>query len=73
MRNGIELQTMPAPRPGPLPVGEGELFSVSRRNQLVDLRDNLTVTNKISDAVPSPWGDGQGEGEFNAKYTCDEN
>jgi hypothetical protein len=46
-------------------VGEGELISVSRRNQRLDLRENLTMAMKISAAVPSPWGEAQDEGELN--------
>jgi 16S rRNA (cytosine967-C5)-methyltransferase len=42
--------------PGPLPLGEGELSSAGRRNE----RDSNF--EKPSVAVPSPGGEGQGEG-----------
>ena len=47
---------LPAPHPGPLPMGEGELSSASRR---IGRNSSLGESNF---AVPSPGGEGQGEG-----------
>jgi hypothetical protein len=49
------------------------LFSASWRDQRLDLPKDLTMTIKISDAVPSPWGEGQGEGELNENRASEKN
>ena len=50
------------PHPGPLPRGEGELLSVSRDVVSRRLPGALLETGEHSNAVPSPGGEGQGEG-----------
>ncbi|TAL06400.1 MAG: glycoside hydrolase family 95 protein, partial [Verrucomicrobia bacterium] len=50
------------PHPGPLPRGEGESFAISGENPRLSLPDSLRQTKKRATAVPSPGGEGQGEG-----------
>jgi len=50
------------PHPGPLPRGEGESFAASLENLSLDLPQALTNDLNRPIAVPSPGGEGQGEG-----------
>ena len=50
------------PHPDPLPQGEGESFAVPLANLRLDSPNALTNKPKHSKAVPSPRGEGQGEG-----------
>jgi hypothetical protein len=50
------------PHPGPLPRGEGETLSVSFANPRLDSRGVITSYRQRSQDVPSPGGEGQGEG-----------
>ncbi len=50
------------PHPGPLPQGEGESFAVSRHIVILRLLDAHSQKCTRSHAVPSPGGEGQGEG-----------
>lgn len=50
------------PHPDPLPRGEGESFAVSLVNRRLDSRGAITNYRERSQAVPSPGGEGQGEG-----------
>jgi hypothetical protein len=50
------------PHPGPLPRGEGESFAASFATLSLDLPRTLTKSLNRPIAVPSPGGEGQGEG-----------
>ena len=50
------------PHPGLLPRGEGESFAVSMEYLRRDWSDGLRAISMRTLAVPSPWGEGQGEG-----------
>ena len=50
------------PHPGPLPRGEGESLAVSLANLRLDSRGAITSYRGRSQSVPSPGGEGQGEG-----------
>ncbi len=54
------------PHPGPLPRGEGESYAVSLVNLRLDSREAITNYREHSQAIPSPGGEGQGEG---GRYT----
>jgi hypothetical protein len=50
------------PHPGPLPRGEGESLAASLINGWLDSRGAIADYRNRSLAVPSPGGEGQGEG-----------
>ncbi len=56
------ILTSARPHPSPLPRGEGESFAVSLANQRLDSRDAITNYRARWKALPSPGGEGQGEG-----------
>ena len=56
------------PHPGPLPKGEGETLPVFWRNHDGLLVHGSRILLTYSRAVPSPWGEGQGERETALKY-----
>ena len=50
------------PHPGLLPRGEGETFAVSYENLRLGWPSEHLITGRLTKAIPSPWGEGQGEG-----------
>jgi hypothetical protein len=50
------------PHPGLLPRGEGEPFAVSYENLRLSWSSGHCAISRWTNAVPSPWGEGQGEG-----------
>ena len=50
------------PHPGPLPRGEGGSFAVATENLRLRLPDARWKNQRARTAVPSPGGEGQGEG-----------
>jgi hypothetical protein len=50
------------PHPGPLPRGEGESFAAFWQNQALDSTALISQNRNRPMAVPSPGGEGQGEG-----------
>ena len=50
------------PHPGPLSRGEGELDAAQQQNQTLDLQRLLPENPKTRLSIPSPGGEGQGEG-----------
>ena len=55
--------------PGPLAQGEGKSFAVAAEIVRRRLQLPLTPKSERSDVVPSPGGEGQGEGERLADLT----
>ena len=50
------------PHPGPLPRGEGATFAVAFVNPRLDWRTVHSINGERALAIPSPGGEGQGEG-----------
>ena len=50
------------PRPGPLPMGEGEMLPAFWHGHGGLLPQSLRILPALPAAVPSPWGEGKGEG-----------
>jgi RecQ family ATP-dependent DNA helicase len=56
------------PHPSPLPLGEGESLSVSTETSRLPTADAAKHAQTVSAAVPSPWGEGQGEGKADDEF-----
>jgi ABC-type Fe3+ transport system permease subunit/DNA-binding beta-propeller fold protein YncE len=58
---GFETRAV-LPHPGPLPLGEGETSTVTPPGDTLNFSMERSIFSVACIAVPSPWGEGQGEG-----------
>src|SRR5580765_2032911 len=56
------------PGPGPLPWEEGEWSSASRSSPCRNLPNDHRLSTNQTPAVPSPKGEGQGEGKYSVEH-----
>jgi len=62
LKHGTKVSFNARPHPGLLPRGEGESFAAFLKRRAAGIASAASNKPETDDTIPSPWGEGKGEG-----------